>query len=121
MLTRPNALSPVAADGSLAAGLERCLAPAGEAFCLPPDCYRDETVLGWETEAIFRRKETGEEALPAASRGASEVGQAVIASTLTTVAVFIPVLFLEGVAAQLFRDMAMTVSFSLLASLAVAR
>jgi len=43
----------------------------------------------------------------------------VIASTLTTVAVFVPVVFLEGIAAQLFRDMALTVSFSLIASLAV--
>jgi HAE1 family hydrophobic/amphiphilic exporter-1 len=47
------------------------------------------------------------------------VGQAVVASTLTTVAVFLPVVFLEGVAAQLFRDQALTVSFSLLAALAV--
>jgi len=71
-------------------------------------------------EAIFRRKETGEPAMEAASRGASEVGQAVVASTLTTVAVFLPVVFVEGVAAQLFRDQAITVSLSLLASLVVA-
>ena len=70
-------------------------------------------------ESIYRRREEGDSPLAAAGRGAAEVGRAVIASTLTTVAVFIPVLFLEGVAAQLFRDMAMTVSFSLLASLAV--
>ncbi len=44
---------------------------------------------------------------------------AVVASTLTTVAVFLPVVFLEGIAAQLFRDQALTVSFSLIASLAV--
>jgi len=48
-----------------------------------------------------------------------DVPSAVAASTLTTVAVFLPVVFLEGIAAQLFRDMALTVSFSLLASLAV--
>jgi HAE1 family hydrophobic/amphiphilic exporter-1 len=70
-------------------------------------------------ESIYRRREEGASPLEAARLGAAEVGRAVIASTLTTVAVFIPVLFLEGVAAQLFRDMAMTVSFSLLASLAV--
>ena len=70
-------------------------------------------------ESIYRRREEGDSALEAARAGSAEVGRAVIASTLTTVAVFIPVLFLEGVAAQLFRDMAMTVSFSLLASLAV--
>jgi hydrophobic/amphiphilic exporter-1 (mainly G- bacteria), HAE1 family len=70
-------------------------------------------------EAIFRRREAGAGALEAARDGASEVGHAVIASTLTTVAVFVPVVFLEGIAAQLFRDTALTVSFSLLASLAV--
>ena len=70
-------------------------------------------------EAIFKRREQGLSAFAAAREGASEVGQAVIASTLTTVAVFLPVVFLEGVAAQLFRDQALTVSFSLLASLAV--
>jgi len=70
-------------------------------------------------EAIVRRREAGESATEAARAGASEVGQAVIASTLTTVAVFIPVVFLEGIAAQLFRDQALTVSFSLLAALAV--
>jgi HAE1 family hydrophobic/amphiphilic exporter-1 len=71
-------------------------------------------------EAIFSRRERGERAYDAASRGASEVGMAVVASTLTTVAVFLPVVFVEGFAAQLFRDQALTVSFSLLASLAVA-
>ncbi len=70
-------------------------------------------------ESIFRRREQGASALEAARLGASEVGRAVIASTLTTVAVFLPVLFLEGIAAQLFLDMALTVSFSLVASLAV--
>jgi len=70
-------------------------------------------------EAIFRRREEGLPAVEAAELGASEVSRAVIASTLTTVAVFLPVLFLEGIAAQLFRDMALTVSFSLVASLGV--
>ncbi len=70
-------------------------------------------------EAIFKRREAGASPLDAARLGASEVGRAVIASTLTTVAVFLPVVFLEGIAAQLFRDMALTVSFSLVASLAV--
>jgi len=70
-------------------------------------------------ESIHKRREKGESAFAAALGGASEVGRAVIASTLTTVAVFVPVVFVEGVAAQLFRDQALTVSFSLLASLAV--
>jgi HAE1 family hydrophobic/amphiphilic exporter-1 len=71
-------------------------------------------------EAIFSRKEAGASAAEAAGRGASEVGMAVVASTLTTVAVFLPVVFVDGFAAQLFRDQALTVSFSLLASLVVA-
>ncbi len=70
-------------------------------------------------ESIFKRREQGASALDAARLGASEVSRAVIASTVTTVAVFLPVLFLEGIAAQLFLDMALTVSFSLIASLAV--
>ena len=61
-------------------------------------------------EAIVSRREAGADALTAARPGASEVGRAVIASTLTTVAVFLPVVFLEGIAAQLFRDQALTVS-----------
>ena len=71
-------------------------------------------------EAIHKRREQGASAIEAAREGASEVGAAVCASTLTTIAVFLPVVFLEGIAAQLFRDMALTVSFSLIASLAVA-
>ncbi len=71
-------------------------------------------------EAIYKRREAGASAYEAARDGAGEVGKAVVASTLTTVAVFLPVVFLKGIAAQLFRDMALTVSFSLLASLAVA-
>src|SRR5439155_18876812 len=61
----------------------------------------------------------GESGPVAAQRGASEVGRAVVASTLTTIAVFVPVVFNEGIAAQLFRDQALTVSFSLMASLVV--
>lgn len=70
-------------------------------------------------EAIHRRREAGSSPHDAARLGAGEVGQAVVASTMTTVAVFLPVVFLDGVAAQLFSDMAVTVCFSLLASLAV--
>ncbi|HKY32445.1 MAG TPA: efflux RND transporter permease subunit [Candidatus Polarisedimenticolia bacterium] len=70
-------------------------------------------------EAIYKRRERGSTGLAAALEGASEVGRAVVASTLTTIAVFVPVVFVEGVAAQLFRDQALTVSFSLIASLAV--
>ncbi len=71
-------------------------------------------------ESIFRCKEEGDETLDAAERGTREVGSAVTASTLTTIAVFLPIAFVEGVAGQLFRDQALTVTFSLLASLLVA-
>lgn len=70
-------------------------------------------------EAIHKRREKGESGAEAARNGASEVGMAVIASVLTTVVVFVPVVFVEGMAAQLFRDQAVTVSISLLASLVI--
>jgi HAE1 family hydrophobic/amphiphilic exporter-1 len=69
---------------------------------------------------IARHREQGKTLLAAARDGAGEVGMAVTASTLTTVAVFFPLVFVKGVAGQLFRDQALTVTFSLLASLAVA-
>ena len=53
-------------------------------------------------------------------KGAREVSMAVIASTLTTVAVFFPLVFVQGVAGQLFRDQALTVTFAMLISLVVA-
>ncbi len=71
-------------------------------------------------EAIQRYREQGEGVLEAARKGASEVGRAVTASTLTTVCVFVPIVFVEGVAGQLFGDQALTVTFSLLVSLVVA-
>jgi len=71
-------------------------------------------------ESIFRCREEGDDLLTATVRGTSEVGGAVLASTLTTIAVFFPIVFVEGVAGQVFGDMALTVVFSLLASLAVA-
>jgi HAE1 family hydrophobic/amphiphilic exporter-1 len=71
-------------------------------------------------EAIARRRQQGLSLARAAVAGGSEVGAAVTASTLTTVAVFLPIVFVEGVAGELFRDQALTVTFSLLASLVVA-
>lgn len=70
-------------------------------------------------ESIFRRREAGESARDAAVRGASDVSGAVVASTLTTIAVFFPIVFVEGMAAQIFRDQALTVVYALLASLLV--
>lgn len=71
-------------------------------------------------ENIFRM---GQEGLPpdeAAIQGANEVAAAITASTLTTLSVFLPVVFLRGLAAEIFRDLSLTVSFSLAASLLVA-
>ena len=71
-------------------------------------------------ESIQRHRERGVSALEAARQGTSEVGRAVIAATVTTVCVFVPIVFVEGVAGQLFRDQALTVTYSLVASLFVA-
>lgn len=71
-------------------------------------------------ESIFRCREEGDGYVESTVRGVSEVGGAVVASTLTTIAVFFPIVFVEGVAGQIFGDMSLTVVFSLLASLAVA-
>lgn len=71
-------------------------------------------------ENIARYKEQGLSAKEAATKGAGEVAMAITASTLTTVAVFFPLVFVEGIAGQLFRDQALTVTFALLVSLVVA-
>ncbi len=72
------------------------------------------------SESIFRCREEGDGFVEPVVRGVREVGAAVTASTLTTIAVFFPMVFVKGVAGQIFGDMALTVVFSLLASLGVA-
>jgi len=71
-------------------------------------------------EAIQRKRDQGLDDLSAAREGAGSVSRAVVASTLTTICVFVPIVFVEGVAGQLFGDQAMTVTFSLIVSLLVA-
>ena len=71
-------------------------------------------------EAITREREQGAGIAQAAVRGVGQVASAVTASTLTTVAVFFPIVFVEGVAGQLFRDQALTVVYSLSMALLVA-
>ena len=71
-------------------------------------------------ESVYRCREEGDGVVEAAIRGTREVGAAVVASTLTTVAVFFPIVFVKGVAGQVFGDLALAVVFSLLASLMVA-
>jgi len=70
-------------------------------------------------ESIQRYRERGANLYDSALKGTSEVAGAVTASTFTTVAVFFPIVFVEGIAGQLFKDMALTVTYSLLASLVV--
>jgi HAE1 family hydrophobic/amphiphilic exporter-1 len=71
-------------------------------------------------ENIVRKREQGESILDAARNGTAEVSGAVIAATLTTIAVFFPMVFISGIAGQLFRDQALTVTFALIFSLIVA-
>lgn len=71
-------------------------------------------------ESIDRYKKKKEPYLVAAMKGTSEVGKAVTASTLTTIFVFVPIIFVEGIAGKLFTDQALTVTYSLMASLFVA-
>ena len=71
-------------------------------------------------ENIYRLRNEGVSAAKASVQGAVQVTGAIIASTLTTVCVFLPIVFVEGVTRQLFTDMALTIGYSLLASLFVA-
>ena len=71
-------------------------------------------------ENIFRLRNEGLSFKDAAIQGAGEVGMAVTASSLTTISVFVPILFVDGIAGMLFKDMAVTIVFALITSLLVA-
>src|SRR5207249_11161703 len=71
-------------------------------------------------ENVSRHVSEGEKTLVAAYTGAREITTAVASSTLTTVAVFLPIAFLTGIAGSFFRPFALTVVVALLASLVVA-
>lgn len=71
-------------------------------------------------ENIFRNMEQGMSVREAAISGTAEVGGAITASTLTTIVVFLPIVYLHGASSALFKDQAWTVAFSLIASLFVA-
>lgn len=71
-------------------------------------------------ESIYRKVEEGNDRKNAAINGTNEVLMAVTASTLTTIAVFVPLVFASGVAGKLSRAFALTISFALLASLIIA-
>ncbi|MBQ7485632.1 MAG: efflux RND transporter permease subunit [Oscillospiraceae bacterium] len=71
-------------------------------------------------ENTYRLRAKGATVIQAAVSGAGQVLGAIVASTLTTVAVFLPIVFVEGITKQLFTDLALTMTFSLLASLLTA-
>lgn len=71
-------------------------------------------------ENIYRMRADGKGVKEAAIDGAKQVAGAITASTITTIAVFLPIVFTEGITRQIFADMGLTIAFSLLASLAVA-
>lgn len=71
-------------------------------------------------ENIYRMRAQGKNIFVASIQGAKQVTSAIVASTLTTVIVFLPIAFIEGLTKQIFTDMALTITFSLLASLLVA-
>lgn len=71
-------------------------------------------------ESIFRNQEKGSSIREAAITGTAEVAGAVIASTLTTIVVFLPIVYLHGASGELFKDQAWTVTFSLVSSLFIA-
>ena len=71
-------------------------------------------------ENIYRMRSEGYSVKEAAIEGTREVSGAILASTLTTVCVFLPIVFTEGITRQLFVDMGLTIAYSLLASLVIA-
>jgi len=71
-------------------------------------------------ENIFRNNEAGLDVRAAAVTGTAQVGGAITASTLTTIVVFLPIVYMHGASGELFKDEAWTVAFSLLSSLFVA-
>ncbi|MEA1962379.1 MAG: efflux RND transporter permease subunit [Bacillota bacterium] len=78
----------------------------------------DDSIVVFEN--IYRHRSMGLPPMEAAIKGASEVGNAVIAATLTFIAVFFPILFVTGLASVLFKPLAITVSFAIFCSLLVA-
>ncbi|MCT8138019.1 efflux RND transporter permease subunit [Anaerobacillus sp. CMMVII] len=71
-------------------------------------------------ENIYKYRERGYSRIDSAIKGATEVSSAVIASTMTSMVVFVPIVFTQGIAAEIFLPLALTVGFTLIASLVVA-
>ncbi len=71
-------------------------------------------------ENIYRLRREGKDTKKAAQEGAHQVTGAIIASTLTTICVFLPIIFVQGMSRQLFEDIGLTIAYSLIASLIIA-
>jgi hydrophobe/amphiphile efflux-1 (HAE1) family protein len=87
-------------------------------FILAIGIITDDSVI--MTDAIYRRIENGETPLIAAYKGSKQISFAIIATTLILVAVFIPLIFIDGIAGTLFRETAIALSFSIIVSSFVA-
>ena len=87
-------------------------------FILAIGIITDDSVI--MTDAIYRRIENGESPLVAAYKGSKQISFAIIATTLILVAVFLPLIFIEGIAGTLFKETAIALSFSIVVSSFVA-
>ena len=87
-------------------------------FILAIGIITDDSVI--MTDAIYRRIENGETPLVAAYKGSKQISFAIIATTLILVAVFLPLIFIEGISGTLFRETAIALSFSIVISSFVA-
>jgi hydrophobe/amphiphile efflux-1 (HAE1) family protein len=87
-------------------------------FILAIGIITDDSVI--MTDAIYRRIENGESPLVAAYKGSKQISFAIIATTLILIAVFLPLIFIEGISGTLFRETAIALSFSIIISSFVA-
>ena len=87
-------------------------------FILAIGIITDDSVI--MTDAIYRRIENGETPLVAAYKGSKQISFAIIATTLILIAVFLPLIFIEGIAGTLFRETAIALSFAIVISSFVA-
>jgi hydrophobe/amphiphile efflux-1 (HAE1) family protein len=87
-------------------------------FILAIGIITDDSVI--MTDAIYRRIENGETPLVAAYKGSKQISFAIIATTLILIAVFLPLIFIDGIAGTLFRETAIALSFSIIVSSFVA-
>jgi hydrophobe/amphiphile efflux-1 (HAE1) family protein len=87
-------------------------------FILAIGIITDDSVI--MTDAIYRRIESGETPLVAAYKGSKQISFAIIATTLILIAVFLPLIFIEGISGTLFRETAIALSFSIVISSFVA-